>query len=298
MRVGWIGIVANSALFGMKAFIGYETGSKALTADALFSILDVLSALLVIISFRIARKRANEEYPYGHGKIEFIAIAVVSLCIAAFAYELLERIIGELLHGERVKVDLRAAAAAIIACVTCYTISRYAECAAHRLQSPLLHTHAEHNKFDAISSLAVLVSIVLSWVGLAMLDAIVALLEIVDVVFTSGSLLKRGVSGLLDAVDPQLAAEITRIAHAVPGIRGVAPVRARHVGSYVWVELRVQVSPTCRMSEAGAIRARLRSEISARVQNVANVMVEILPELSRVADSLPAGKGKPWLSTS
>lgn len=277
-RVGWVGLAVGVSLVAMKLFVGFETGSRAIMADALYSIVDVVSAIMVITSIHMSRRGVTAEHPYGHGKFEFLAVAAVSVCIAAFAAILLHRVVDDLVVGHHRQVNPMAAAAAAVSVIGCLMVWRYAHCAGTRVGSPVILTHAEHNMADAISSMAVLVGIMLSWIGLGVLDPLIAAAEIVHILIISVTLLRRGMNGLLDAsVTPPNGVNIAQIAGSVPGVIGVEQVRARNLGSSMWVELKVRVGAKLRMSEAGTIRARIRSEINARIDNVGNVMVEVLP---------------------
>lgn len=277
-RIGWIALLVDSGLMALKLAVGLQTGSRAMMADALYSLVDVISALLVLSSFKLSRKGVDENHPYGHGKVEFLAIATVSLCIAAFAVLLLHRVAEDLVRGGHPGVSPLAAATAGLSVVACLLVYGYARCVGTSLNSPILITHAEHHKADAISSVAVLVSIVLSWVGLGLLDPLVAGLEIVHIIGISYVLLRRGMHGLLDAsVDPSQRARIIEIATRVPGVAGVHDVRARHIGASIWIELTVRVGPCRRMAEAGRIRAQVRAELMSGIDHIANVMIRVLP---------------------
>ncbi len=279
-RVGWVGLTVGIALVALKLFVGFETGSRAVMADALYSIVDVLSAILVIASIHMSRKGVTADHPYGHGKFEFLAVAAVSICIAAFAAILLHRVVDELAAGDHRQVNPMAAGAAAVSVIACLMVWRYALCAGTRVGSPVILTHAEHNMADAISSMAVLVGIMLSWVGIGVLDPLIAAAEIVHILVISVTLLRRGMRGLLDAaVEPSNGASIAQIAGSVPGVVGVEHVRARNLGSSLWVELEVRVGSKRRMSEAGIIRALIRAEINARIDNVGNIMIDVLPAM-------------------
>lgn len=277
-RVGWVGLCVDAVLVTMKITVGIKTGSRAVMADALYSMIDVISAIMVIVSLRMSAKGIDDEHPYGHGKVEFLAVTFVSLCVAAFAAILFHRVVFDFVDEVHPKPEPLAAAAAALSVAGCFMVWRYAHCVGSRLGSPIIVTHAEHNKVDAISSFAVLVSIGLSWLGLGTFDLVVAVGEIVHILWVSFVLLRRGVDGLLDAsTDPRQLSIIARIARGVPGVVGVGEVRTRNLGSSIWVELTVEVAAKRRMHEVGRIRSLVRSEIGLRVTRVENVMIDIRP---------------------
>ncbi len=82
LQFSWLTLAANSGLGVLKIAIGIMAGSKALIASALYSINNVLSAMVVIISMRIARRAPDDSHPYGYGKAEFVAVSLVSVILA------------------------------------------------------------------------------------------------------------------------------------------------------------------------------------------------------------------------
>ncbi len=278
VRIGWVGLFVDAILVGVKLAVGLKTGSRAMMADCLYSLIDVLSALLVIGSLRVSRRSVDEDHPYGQGKVEFLAIACVSLCIAAFAFLLLHRAGDTLLEGSHGAIEPLGAVTAILAAGACYMVWRYASCVGTRLNSPIILSHAEHNKADALSSLAVLVTIVLSWIGLGVLDPLVAIAEIVHVLAISVTLLRRGIDGLLDvSTGAGDLAKVAELARSSPGVLAVEDVRVRRLGSSLWIELAVRIEPQRSMADAGRIRAMIRAAILSRIEHVGNVMIEVRP---------------------
>lgn len=276
--VGWIGLGVGMTLVVVKVAVGLKTGSRAVMADALYSIIDVVSAIMVIASVGVSRRAVDDEHPYGYGKIEFLAVTFVSFCIAAFAAVLFHRVASDVVSGVHQGANPMAAAAAAVSMIACLLVSRHASCVAARLGSPIIATHAEHNKVDAISSFAVLIGITLTWLGLGMVDQIVAIGEIFHILWVSYMLFQRGMHGLLDAsTDPEQLRKIARIAGEVPGVVRVDDVRARSLGSSLWVELTVEVAARRRMHEVGRIRSLVRSELVSQLTRVANVMIDIRP---------------------
>jgi len=157
-------------------------------------------------------------------------------------------------------------------------VYRYAACAGRRLNSPIILTHAEHNKADALSSVAVLVGIVLSWVGLGFLDPIIAVLEIVHILAISAALLRRGLFGLLDAaIDPRQIGRIRAIAHGVAGVAGVEGIRARHLGADLWIEMTVRIAATRRMADAGQVRSLVRAALLREIPHIGDVNIDVRP---------------------
>jgi len=278
MRVGWVGLTVDSILAAGKLVGAWYTGSRALFGDALYSLIDVLSALAVLGTFRVSRKKVDEEHPYGYGKIEFLAVVFVSLVIASFAVLLLYRVAHDLISGAPHTPSPIVTVVALISVVACLTIWQYAKRVGKRLNSPVILTNAEHHHADLISSSAVLVAALLSWVGLGFADPVVAILEVGHILYTSWRLLHGALAGLLDAsVDKSRLEHIAKLVAVVPGIVDVGNVRIRSLGSSLWIDMQVRVGATRRMSEVAHLRELVRLEVLNNIDHVANIVIEVLP---------------------
>jgi cation diffusion facilitator family transporter len=284
MRLGLVGFVVDATLVLVKVIVAWFTGSRALMADSLYSMIDVLSACTVLGTFRLSRKGVDEEHPYGHGKIEFLAVAFVSMVIASFAVLLIYRVGHDLWTGVQHHPSAVVAWVAVLSLISCYLISRYAHSVGHWLNSPVILTNAEHHHADMLSSVAVLAAALLSWVGLGFIDPLIAALEVVHILHTSWRLWRGAMDGLLDAaVEGPQTGLISELAKGVAGVVAVDEVRLRSLGSSLWVELRLRVGPKRRMSDVGTIRELVRQEIVSKVANIGNVVIDVLPTVKSPA---------------
>jgi len=242
VRFAWMNLGINSSLAVLKAVVGLLSGSRALLAASLYSVNDVLSAIAVIVSLRMAGRPPTKEHPFGHGKVEFIAIGVVSLMLAAsvcfFVYS-----VFEIVHGSKEPPRTVALGVALLSTGACELLARKGFCVAERLDSPALHTSAEHNRSDAIASLAVVGGLIGAAFGLHVLDRLVAIYEAADVAHLSGVLLGRSIKGLMDSALPAADVELVRVAcEKTPGVLGVNSIRSRRAGTAIWVDVVVAIA--------------------------------------------------------
>ena len=93
---GAVGIVCNVLLFAAKLIIGTLTGSVSITADAVNNLSDASSSIVSLLGFRMARRPADEEHPFGHGRYEYLAGLVVSITILLIGFELLRSSVGRI----------------------------------------------------------------------------------------------------------------------------------------------------------------------------------------------------------
>ena len=154
--VGWVGLGINLALVFMKALVGLVSGSQAMLVDTMYSVKDVITSLLVIVGLSVSDRPLDEEHPYGHGKIEFVLSLIVSVVVLAITAYLLVHTVQILLRPEAHKAPhLIALWAALVAVAVNLFMDRYAGCVAAEINSPIVHTLANHSYSDAIASGAV-----------------------------------------------------------------------------------------------------------------------------------------------
>ena len=257
-----LNLVVNLGLAIVKTLIGLLAYSRALLASALYSINDVLSAIIVLVSLRIARRPADPDHAYGHGKAEFIAVGVVSTILAVAVIFVLFFSVSDILAGVNAPPHAIALLVAAVTMSTNEFLARRGYCAAERLGSPVLRTSAEHNRADAISSLATIVGVGGAWIGLHMLDPLVAIFETIHIIWLSGSLLGHSLRGLMDASLPLTQIErINAACRVVPGVVDVTSLRSRQSGPQAWVDMEVAVRSDISVLEAHQITGAVRQAV-------------------------------------
>jgi cation diffusion facilitator family transporter len=254
--------VINLALAIIKALIGVLAYSRALLASALYSVNDVLSAVIVMVSLRVARRPPDQDHAYGHGKAEFIAIGIVSTILAVAVIFVLFFSVSDILEGVNAPPHAIALLVAAVTLATNEFLARRGFCAAERLGSPVLRTSAEHNRADAVSSLATIVGVGGAWLGLHLLDPLVAIFETIHIIWLSGSLLGHSLRGLMDASLPLSQVErINAACTVLPGVEEVTNLRSRQAGPQAWVDMEILVKSGISVQEAHQVTREVRSTV-------------------------------------
>jgi cation diffusion facilitator family transporter len=270
-----LNLVVNLALAVIKALIGLLAASRALMASALYSVNDVLSAVTVLVSLRVARRPADGDHAYGHGKAEFVAIGIVSTILAGGVIFILFFSVADILRGVKTPPHMIALLVAAATMATNEFLARRGFCAARMLGSPALRTSAEHNRADAISSIATLVGVGGAALGLHMADPVVAIFETVHIVWLSGSLLGHSLRGLMDAALP--AEEVERISRAcgeLPGVKEVVKLRSRQAGPQAWIDMEVAVASEISVQEAHSVTRQVQQTIERVVNRAVSTQVK------------------------
>ncbi len=274
LRISWLNLCGNLALAVFKCLIGILADSRALVALSLYSINDALSAAVVIVSLHLGRRPPDADHTYGHGKIEFVAVGGLAVILAGSVLYFIAYVIGDIFRGSPAPPHLIAILVAGVTAVTSSFLARWGHCAAVRLNSPAMHTSAEHNHSDAVSSVLTIVAVTGAMLGLGFLDPMVALFEAVDVMRLSGRLFGTTIKGLMDtALSPDELALVERTALGVPGVLKLKSLRSRRSGPQAWVDLELELAGEQSIEEGDRIRRAVQGAVLAALAGPAEVQV-------------------------
>ncbi len=177
-REGWMSIIGNILLFGLKYWAGIVTGSLALIADAWHTLSDSISSVIVLIGGRISRKPADDDHPFGHGRAEHISAIIIGVILAVIAFEFVVSAVGKFGKHEKTVFGTFAWVATIISIVVKEAMAQYAFWAAKKTNSTILKADGWHHRTDALSSVIILIGIAVGsyfWWTDAVLSFLVAL---------------------------------------------------------------------------------------------------------------------------
>ena len=274
-------VFSNLALSVFLAFIGYISGSKAILGDALFSFKDFVAALVVYIGIKVSGKPADDQHPYGHGKIEFVSLLLISIfLIVATIYLFLHSAKGfvECFNGYNSSPRLIAFWAAIISVVANYKLSDYLRCVGDKLKSPSMLANAKHNRSDAYSSIMVAVAVLGARMGLFFLDPLVAMVETVFLFFMGIGMLNDALKGIFDfAAHPEIQERIEAIARIVPGVRKITRVVPRQLGQGIWVEITIMVDHDLSHHEGYLIGQHVKASLENALPDIKETSITIEP---------------------
>jgi cation diffusion facilitator family transporter len=279
-RAAALSIASNSLLILLKFVAGIVTGSVALLAEAMQSVIDLVASVVAYVSVRKADEPADENHPYGHEKIENLAAAIEGVLIllgsAIIAFEAVRRLIqgGTV---ERLGFGIVIIALTIVVNLVVSTVLARR---ARETGSPALEGDAAHLRTDALTSVGVLVGLLLVQItGANWLDPVVALLVAVAILSTGVRLVMRSTRVLVDEGLPPEELEIIRAAVVSFGPRGVVgfhQLRARRAGARRLVDMHVQFHTGATLEEAHATAHQLQDEIRRRLGDV-DVLIHLEP---------------------
>jgi cation diffusion facilitator family transporter len=262
-RAALLSIAASLALTLGKLAAGILSGSLALMSEAGHNLADTGLTILTYFAVRLSDKPADEEYNYGHGKVEALAALVeTGILFALSAYILVEA--ARRLTIESVHVDANALAFGVLIISIGVDLIRYTTLSkiARETKSDALAADAMHFASDIVGSLLAFFGLVATRLGYPQGDSVAAFGVALFIAIAGYRLARRTVDTLLDAAPKGLAESVRAIARGVPGVIDVASLRLRPTGSTVVGDIGISIPRTLALEKAATIEANVSAAIA------------------------------------
>lgn len=279
-RAAIVGVVANLGLGVIKLVGGLVGQSFALIADAVNSLGDVVTSLVVLFALRVAQRPADAEHPYGHTRAEAIAGSNLALLVIVSAllvgWEAVQRLTVP--HDLPPVWTLWIAAANVVIKEGLY---RYKVNVGRKTGSSALIANAWDHRSDAFCSLAVLIGLGIvrwggpSWIGA---DEVSALVVVTAIVLSGANLFRSSASELMDSqADEQLVREIRQAAEAVPDVRAVEKLWVRKSGLEYFADIHIEVDARTTVAEGHRIGHAVKDRLVQQFTSLRDVLVHLEP---------------------
>lgn len=206
---GMIGIIANAILFAVKLSVGLVTHSIAITADAFNNLSDTASSVITIVGFKLANKPADEEHPFGHGRIEYLSALAVSFMVMLVGFQFVKESFDRILHPSLINFSLIPFILIVISVMFKLWLSRFNKFIANSIDSGALKAASFDAFADVIISSVTALSLLLSkWISFP-LDSYLGVLVALFILYSGFSLTKETLNPLLgEAPDKALVENI------------------------------------------------------------------------------------------
>ncbi|TVR37806.1 MAG: cation transporter [Bacteroidia bacterium] len=284
-RVVWIGFLANLLLTLFKLFAGIFGRSAAMIADAIHSISDFMTDLVIAGSLKVAARPRDGNHKYGHGKVETLAAAFVGgvllLVGVGILYSGIINIIGHFGDHPLHRPGMIALYAAVLSIGIKEVLFRYTIHAGKKVNSTVLVANAWHHRSDVYSSLATLAGIAGAiflgnqWV---ILDPIAAIL-VSFFIFKVAVMIVR--EALLELIETSLPSakerEIIQIAGDVKGVHNPHDLKTRKIGSNIAIDMHIQVKHDLNVKEAHDITVELEKCLRDKYGDDTHISVHTEP---------------------
>ena len=276
-----VGLAVNTGLSLLKILVGFLANSAAIIADGLHSASDIASDVTVLWGLGLARRPADKDHHYGHGRYDSIFAALVGVILIAAALWVGADSLITLNSPHAPLTSWWPFAAAICSIVLKESLYWWTRAVGRRHRSPQLLANAWHHRSDAFSSIAAAVGIAGTLLGgprWAFLDHLTAVVLAAFLLFIGARIIRDSVRDLSDrAPDPRVTAEIENIISTIPGVVSFHAFRARRSGGLIEMDVHVQVAPDITVEAGHDIATRVEAKVCAAFPEVSDVVVHIEP---------------------
>jgi len=206
---GTLSVILNTALFALKIWVSIISGSVALAADAWHTLSDSISSIVVVITAKLASRKADKEHPFGHGRWEQIASLFIAFILGMIAVGFLETAVREFIDHEKVEYGKAAIIVTIISIVVKELLAQYAFYLGRKTNNSSVKADGWHHRSDALSSVVVLIGILFAkqfwWI-----DSVLGIVIALMLLHAAVVILREAITKILgEEPDQNLIDEIT-----------------------------------------------------------------------------------------
>ena len=284
-RVTLTGSVVNLLLVGLKAVAGLVGHSAAMISDAVHSLSDFVTDIVVLVFVRVSARPQDEDHDYGHGKYETLATLFIGLALAAAAVGIVVSGAGKLarwLQGEDLpapgKIALWAALGSIVAKELLF---QYTRIKGKHLNSKALEANAWHHRSDALSSIGTAIGIggaILLGSRWTVLDPLASIVVGAMLVKVAWDLLGPSFGELTDSSLPaDMEQEMLDLIRGVPGVEDPHNLRTRRIGNRIAAEVHIRLDGALPLSEAHEKASEVERRFKERFGAQSHVIVHMEP---------------------
>lgn len=257
-KVTLVGTAVNAVLIVLKFIAGIVGRSSAMVADAVHSLSDFVTDVIVLIFVKIAGKPRDKGHDYGHGKFETLATLIIGLILVGAGIGLMVNgieLVSRSLRGmELPRPGMLALIIAVVSIIGKEWLYRYTARKGKEVNSQAVIANAWHHRSDAVSSLGTLIGIAgAMFLGdrWRILDPIAAIVVSIFIIKSGYDIMKPCISELLEASLPEdEEKEILNIVKSIDGIKDVRNLRTRRIGNNIAVDMHAKMDGSQTLKEA------------------------------------------------
>lgn len=286
-KITLVGFFINTIMTIFKLIAGIIGNSSAMIADAVHSLSDFLTDIVVLIGFKITSKPEDECHNYGHGKFETLATVIISIALSIVGYKILKSGILDVLmviKGKSLpKPGIIALVAAFISIIFKEWLYRYSINKGKKINSPSVIANAWHHRSDAFSSIGTMlgigVAIILGqrW---TILDPIASIIVSFFIFKVSYDIFIPSINELVEkSLSNEERVQIESLIKGFDSIKGYHKLRMRKVGTNTVIECHILVDEVLNIKEAHDIASEIESNIKNIIGDSSFVTIHIEPFL-------------------
>ena len=285
-RVTLVGSVINVVLLLFKFVAGIIGHSAAMLADAVHSLSDFVTDVIVLVFIHISGKPQDKSHDYGHGKYETLAMTLIGVALLLVALGILNSGAMKIklwLDGEQLEAPGTIALwAALLSVVLKEGVYRYSMIKARQLNSPAVEANAWHHRSDALSSIGTAIGIggaIFLGQRWTVLDPIASVVVGAFIVKVAVDLLRDGIGDLMEhSLPDEIEEEMLRMVGELPGVVNPHDLRTRRIGNHFAIELHILMDGDISLREAHNKASEVEDLLRARYGEETHVVVHVEPK--------------------
>jgi len=285
-KVTFVGGAVNVVLLIFKFVAGILGHSAAMVADAVHSLSDFITDVIVVVFIHISSKPKDKSHDYGHGKYETLAMTIIGVALLAAAIGIIYGgavKIADWLGGQQLEAPgMLALWAALLSIVLKEAVYRYSMVKARQLNSQAVEANAWHHRSDALSSVGTAIGIggaIFLGQRWTVLDPVASVIVGAFIVKVAVELLRRGIGDLLEQSLPdEVETEILQLAGSVDGIAEPHDLRTRRIGNHYAIELHILVDGDIPLHEAHDRASEVEQLLRNHYGDETHVVVHVEPK--------------------
>jgi cation diffusion facilitator family transporter len=275
-----IGGIVNTLLIGVKFTMGVLGNSQALIADAVHSVSDLFTDLVVLFGIWRGRKPPDETHQFGHGRIETLSTAFVGIALIGTALYIGIQSAQNIYYHKEYHPTVLAIIGAAISIAAKEALYHYTVHTGRRIKSPLIIANAWHHRSDALSSVAVLLGVAGARIKPEwnILDAYAALLVSFLIIKVSMEILSKAFRELSDAAPaPEIIQKIKTCALGVQGVMDAHDLRVRTSAGKIQLEIHIVVNGSQTVIEGHRIAKTVQACLLEDIEGLSSVIIHMDP---------------------
>ncbi len=281
MKVSRISIIGNIILSGFKLFAGIFAQSAAMISDAVHSMSDVFSTIIVMIGIKLANKKPDKEHPYGHERFECVAAIVLAAVLfatgAGIGWSGIKKAIAGN-YGDLAIPGILALVAAIVSIIVKEAMYWYTRGAAKRINSSALMADAWHHRSDAFSSVGSFAGIFGARLGFPILDPLACIIICLFILKAAIDIFRDAVGKMTDrACDDETIAKMRDLILSQKSVAGIDGLKTRLFGDKIYMDVEIRVDALVRLEEAHLVAQAVHDVIEEQFPRVKHCMVHVNP---------------------
>jgi cation diffusion facilitator family transporter len=279
-RVTLWGVAVNLALIALKLAGGFWGRSQALIADAVHSVSDLLTDVIVLVGLRLGRAPADKNHHFGHGRLETLASLLVGLFLLGAAVYLGFNAAGAIYNHTHAAPNWLALAAAAVSLLSKEVLFRATIKVGRSINSSVVEANAWHHRSDALSSVAVLIGVAMATLNPKwhIADAFTAFLVSFFILKVGLDVVWKALREFTDtAPNPQVQGQIISCALEVPAVHNAHDLKVRVLGGRYHMEMHVEVDGELSVRKGHAIAKEVEGCLRREFKLIDQVIIHVDP---------------------